>query len=240
MGRKFHGFPRPDFSRVFEGQEKSYNYPFICFREERPSFLSHPSFLNMIYNAEEFVLIKGVHRVLWEEYIYLRDEFWGRLKTLSMFSYYMYKMDYRSAWDILKKAGVKLQEHVVFYCDESPIEKAMHLETTSLLEYKHLSRDVKCGHLAHSVFRTGLYPDYHEFPPISGYNGPKPYQTWEHHISGTYTIICNAVEERTLNPLIICVSHQTNLPWACRIEDWTDEVDVGGVMKKRFIQVDPK
>lgn len=60
---------------------------------------------------------------------------------------------------------------------------------------------------------------------------------WRHYKGGLYDVICCAVEEATLRPVVIYRSVERGYIWSRSAEEWLGHVDVGGATVRRFVRV---
>ncbi len=64
--------------------------------------------------------------------------------------------------------------------------------------------------------------------------GPQPGTRYRHYKGGEYEVLCCAVKEDTLEPLVVYRSLTHGTVWARTLGNWTEEVEHEGRRVKRF------
>ena len=64
----------------------------------------------------------------------------------------------------------------------------------------------------------------------------KPGQRYRHYKGGEYEVIALALQEDTLEPLIVYLSLAKKTVWARTLKNWNEEVTVDGKKVKRFVK----
>lgn len=176
--------------------------------------------------------VQSVMDTLWDEYNYLRKNFWDRLKILSKFSFYMFISDFESARKLLAEVSNPLDEHGSYYYSFTE-GLTKHIKNTRP-EYESYVKEQDPKRLAQSVFKYGQYPNYSQGHSRT-YVRPLVYDSYQHYKGGNYLVLCTAVEENTLIPFVQYHSIETGLNWGRTLEDWRSEVTLpDGTKVPRF------
>lgn len=67
--------------------------------------------------------------------------------------------------------------------------------------------------------------------------GPKPGAKFRHYKGGEYEVIANALEEATLQHLVVYRSPKGTV-WTRTIDDWNATVEIDGKTMRRFTPID--
>lgn len=62
----------------------------------------------------------------------------------------------------------------------------------------------------------------------------QPGELYRHYKGGEYEVITLAIQENTLEPLVVYRSLAKNTVWVRTLKNWNEEVEVGGKKVKRF------
>lgn len=67
--------------------------------------------------------------------------------------------------------------------------------------------------------------------------GPKPGSRFRHYKGGEYIVVANALEEATLNHVVVYRSPK-GTTWTRTIDDWNATVEMDGATMRRFTPID--
>lgn len=68
-------------------------------------------------------------------------------------------------------------------------------------------------------------------------HGPTPGSRFRHYKGGEYVVVANALEEATLNHLVVYRAPKGTV-WTRPIDDWNAMVEVDGNTVRRFMSID--
>lgn len=68
-------------------------------------------------------------------------------------------------------------------------------------------------------------------------HGPTPGSRFRHYKGGEYVVVANALEEATLNHLVVYRAPKGTV-WTRPIDDWNAMVEIGGSAVRRFTPID--